>query len=112
MDYNIRTMVKVANQRKTKFGEHVGRPCILGNPFVTGIDGTRDEVITKYKIWLDEQIVAKNDVYEELVRFLNLAREGDLTLLCWCAPKSCHADHIKNWIDSQLSNEQVETKEV
>lgn len=104
-------MVIVANQRKTKFGEYISRPYVLGNPFIVGIDGTRDEVIEKYQVWMYEQIEAKNDIYEELVRFLHIARDGNLVLLCYCKPKKCHGDHIKDWIDNQLAIEQIETKE-
>lgn len=95
-------MVSVANQRKTKFGEYISRPCILGNPFVEGIDGTREEVIEKYRIWLLIQIETKNDIYDELIRFLNIARQGNLILLCYCKPLNCHGDVIKEWIDNQL----------
>ena len=95
-------MVTVANQRKTKFGEYIGRPSILGNPFVIGPDGTRDEVIAKYQIWFDEQIEARNDIYDEVVRLLNIARKDNLVLICWCAPLKCHGNVIKNWIDNIL----------
>jgi hypothetical protein len=30
---------------------YVGRPSRSGNPFVIGRDGTRDEVIAKYRAW-------------------------------------------------------------
>jgi hypothetical protein len=31
---------------------YVGRPSALGNPFVVGRDGSREEVIAKYRRWL------------------------------------------------------------
>ena len=96
-------MVTVANQRKVKYGEHISRPTVLGNPFVIGVDGTREEVIELYRVWFDEQVAAKNDIYDELLRLLNIAQEGDLILLCFCAPLKCHGDVIKAWIDSQIA---------
>jgi len=30
------------------------------------------------------------------------ARMGDLTLLCWCAPRACHADILKARIETIL----------
>lgn len=55
-----------------------------GNPFVTGRDGTRDEVIAKHKAWL-----AANFTDEEIAKEL---RGWDLA--CWCAPLSCHCDEL------------------
>ena len=34
---------------------YVGRPSKWGNPFVIGRDGTRDEVIAKYRAWILRQ---------------------------------------------------------
>lgn len=60
---------------------YVGRPTKWGNPFVLGRDGDRDEVIAKYKDWLQASPVLAD--IEEL-------RGKDLE--CWCAPRACHAD--------------------
>ena len=45
-------MITVANKRVGAIGEYIGRPSPLGNPFAIGRDGTRDEVIAKYREWL------------------------------------------------------------
>ena len=34
----------------------------------------------------------QGDVYAELKRLAKLAKQGDLTLICWCFPKPCHGD--------------------
>ena len=31
---------------------YVGRPSKWGNPFAIGRDGTRDQVIAKYRVWI------------------------------------------------------------
>ena len=54
-----------------------------GNPFVIGKDGTREEVIAKYREWL----LAQPDLVAAARREL---RGKDL--LCFCAPKPCHGD--------------------
>lgn len=54
---------------------YVGRPTALGNPFVIGKDGTREEVIEKYEEWLLDSMPWES--IEEL-------RGKDL--VCWCAP--------------------------
>ena len=61
---------------------YVGRPTKWGNPFVIGRDGSREEVIDKYREWL----VGNASLLADLAEL----RGQDL--VCWCAPKSCHAD--------------------
>ena len=80
-------MCKVLNARQvgkltTDTKVYVGRPSKWGNPFVIGRDGSRAEVIAKYRAWVIEQ--------PELMRSL-----GELhgrNLVCWCTPQACHAD--------------------
>jgi len=59
-----------------------GRPSKWGNPFAIGRDGTRDEVIAKYRAWLMQQPALLAQLPE--LRGKNL--------VCWCAPQRCHAD--------------------
>ncbi len=61
---------------------YVGRPSKWGNPFAIGRDGTRDEVIAKYRSWLMQQPALLAQLPE--LRGKNL--------VCWCAPQRCHAD--------------------
>ncbi len=63
---------------------YVGRPSKWGNPFKIGIDGTREEVISKYKQWM----MSVEQAY--LVSYLTELKGKDL--VCWCAPLPCHAD--------------------
>lgn len=66
----------------------------FGNPFMEGKDGTRAEVIEKFRGWLFAQ--------PELV---TLAREtlGGCSLACWCSPKPCHGDIL-----AAIANDQGE----
>jgi uncharacterized protein DUF4326 len=66
---------------------YVGRPSKYGNPFEIGQDGTRQEVIAKYKEWINqpEQAGLRAEMRREL--------KGK-DLVCWCAPQACHADII------------------
>jgi Domain of unknown function (DUF4326) len=59
-----------------------GRPSKWSNPFVIGRDGTRDEVIAKYRAWIVRQ--------PALMAALHELRDKDL--VCWCAPHRCHAE--------------------
>ena len=99
-------MIRIEN-KKTYRGEgiYVGRKMpgipgsVLGNPFRIGRDGTREEVVEKYRRWLWEQIKLGNDVYVELKRIADLARRGDVSLVCWCAPNLCHATVIERSVE-------------
>ena len=77
-------------------GVYVGRPSALGNPFLVGRDSTRAEVIGRYQLWLRQQWRRGGPVRQELERLAaKYRRDGRLTLLCWCAPRPCHADVIR-----------------
>lgn len=71
----------IGRAKKSKNQVYVGRPSKWGNPFVIGRDGTREEVVEKYYLWLQDQELL-NDISE---------LEGK-DLVCWCDPLPCHAD--------------------
>jgi hypothetical protein len=56
-------MINIVN-RKTYRGEgvYIGRPSLVGNPFRIGRDGTREEVIVRYRTWLWRRIQEQGDV--------------------------------------------------
>jgi uncharacterized protein DUF4326 len=80
-------MCKVLNARQvgkqpTGTRVYVGRPSKWGNPFVIGRDGTREQVVAKYRAWIVRQ--------PALMAALHELRGKDL--VCWCAPERCHAE--------------------
>lgn len=62
---------------------YIGRPSPWGNPFSIGKDGTREEVIEKYREWVLQRELFVEQIKEEL--------QG-CDLICWCYPKSCHGE--------------------
>lgn len=92
-------MIRIEN-RKTYRGEgvYIGRPALLGNPFKIGEHGTREQVIAMYREWLWEQIKQRGEVYRELKRLAEEARQGELVLVCWCKERGrevgCHGDVV------------------
>jgi len=79
-------MPKVLNKYKDGVptgAVYIGRPSKWGNPFVIGKDGTREEVIAKYRTWLLAQPAKVEAVKREL---------AGKDLVCFCAPKGCHGD--------------------
>lgn len=70
----------------------VDRRTPFGNPYLIGKDGTRTDVIAHYERWL----LARPDLVEKA--------KADLAgrdLVCWCAPKPCHADVLLRIANSQ-----------
>ena len=61
---------------------YIGRPTKWGNPFVIGPDGTRQEVVQKYKDYILSNQSLLSQVHE--------LRGKDL--ICFCAPQQCHGD--------------------
>lgn len=80
-------------------GFYVGRPTPLGNPFEIGKDGNREEVIQKYQEWLSEEMDKQGPAMNFFVNlFEELVKTGELNLICWCDPKGCHAEIIRDFL--------------
>ncbi len=64
----------------------------LANPFPLERESQRVEKMAEYKRWLWDRI-RRNDpaTMRELRRIVQLSQCGHVTLVCWCAPKLCHA---------------------
>jgi len=94
--------IVVKNRRSYKGdGEYIGRPSILGNPFAMKNESERMLVIRKY----NDFILANRDkdVLAELDRLTDIARDGELVLICWCAPRPCHGDVLKEIITKRIA---------
>ncbi len=75
----------VTNVHAPDWDVYVGRPSKWGNPFIIGRDGTRNQVIDKYREWLDT-------TRPDLVKLAKIELKGKV-LACHCAPAApCHAD--------------------
>jgi len=87
---------------------YIGRPNKMckdgrfGNPFEIGKDGTREEVIAKYRKWLKTQ--------PKLVETIKRECKGKV-LVCFCKPRACHGDVIFG-IANHKKNKQKRTQEV
>ncbi len=116
-------MIKVIHHREqTNWPPHctmyVGRPTPLGNPFTHIKDrktkahflvDTREEAIESYRLQfgflLNDNPVGGTlrhylqPIQDQFDKLLDIYRRNNmLVLVCWCAPKSCHADILKEMI--------------
>ena len=87
---NSKTPPTVVHCKRDKFDLYIGRPSKWGNPFVIGKDGTRDDVIAKYRQWILTQQNLLNDLHE---------LEGK-RIACYCSPKACHGDVLADLFNS------------
>ncbi len=88
-------MPRVLNQKRDGCppdAVYIGRPSKWGNPFVIGKDGTREEVIAKYEVWIVQQ--------PELMAALHELTGKDL--VCWCDPEACHGHVLLRLANPEL----------
>lgn len=84
----------VVHCKKAKYDVYIGRPSKWGNPFEIGKDGTRAEVIRKYRKWLRKQPGLMKAIRQLKGKVLG----------CWCHPKPCHGDVL-----AELANKSEES---
>lgn len=75
----------VVHCKRDKFDVLIDRSTRWGNPFVIGRDGTREEVIHLFKMW----VTTSQDAKAAWIR-RNVHTLYGQVLGCWCAPQSCH----------------------
>jgi hypothetical protein len=80
----------VVHCKRRPYDVYIGRGSVWGNPFVIGKDGTRDEVIAKYRA----RIAQRPDLLAQLEELRGMV------LGCWCKPLACHGDVLVELIDN------------
>ena len=101
-------MITIANQRKTRpidYHIYVDRGTIYGNPFKMTYESERDAVCDQYKTYFYEKLESDPTFYEAVEFIVDIAKKKDIQLLCWCAPKRCHAETIKEYVEKRLKEE-------
>lgn len=77
---------------------YIGRRCrnyktsLFANPFKIDKDGTRDEVLVKYRAWFYERL--QDASFKAEVENLQGKQLG-----CWCKPEPCHGDVIIEYLE-------------
>jgi len=93
---------------------YVGRGSVLGNPY-TSKDLTaskaiyqvsnKEEAIRSYREYLSVNIATgNNEICDELNEIYLMALKGDVNLVCYCKPKDCHGDIIKDIVTAKIIN--------
>lgn len=82
---------------------NVGRPSVLGNPYRMFNETQRATVIHQFRLVLNKSRIDRGSMWLEVERIAMLVRGGEnVALCCWCAPKACHGDVIKQAIEQIL----------
>jgi hypothetical protein len=87
--------------------EYCGRPGkgqagILGNPYWKD-ESTRVEACEKFRLYLQKEFDRGNStIHKRIHELAEIARTQDLELACFCVPKQCHTESIKNLIEVLL----------
>ncbi len=83
------------DMRVSDYDVRIDRGSKWGNPFHIGDDGTREEVIQKYREWISNQ----PNLLKE-IKHLRGKRLG-----CWCHPNTCHGDVLVELADGIVEPE-------
>lgn len=78
-------------------GFYVGRPSPLSNPFKIHGDQTREICISHYGEMLRDEILNEVPIIITALKNIEfyLLEYGGCNLICYCSPKLCHAEIIK-----------------
>jgi hypothetical protein len=89
---------EVVHVKKAPFDVYIGRAyrdqpaSIFQNPFKIGPDGSRQQVIEKYRQYAkDSQIIQQG-----------LEALRGKTLACWCKPDACHGDVLVEMLEGKV----------
>lgn len=101
-------MIQIKNMRNgfpnknNEYDIRVDRKSVFGNPFYMNNEKERDIVCNKYEKYFYTQIKSNKTFKNEIDKLVNIYKKcGQLNLFCWCYPKRCHAETIKNYILNQ-----------
>ena len=92
-------MTTVVNIHKEPYDVCIMRPSIYGNPYVIGRDGTREEVIEKFRRYFYERI-KRDEAF--LIAVIKLR---DQRIGCCCAPDPCHGDIYVEFLERPIEDE-------
>jgi len=91
----VTTVVNKRTARPRDGDVYIGRPSIFGNPFEVGEDGTREEVLAKFKQYFLTRL-AQDSTFHQAVEALRGKR-----LVCWCVPLPCHGQIIAAYLEEK-----------
>lgn len=83
--------MRIVNIKTEKYDIFIGRPSKWGNPFIIGVDGSREEVVKKF----EDYLLNNNELLDDLEEL-----NGKI-LGCFCKPLICHGDVLIKILESK-----------
>jgi hypothetical protein len=81
----------------------VDRMSIFGNPFPAINERDRNGACDLYEEYFHKKVTEDYIFRNTLYSIIGHVREGlNVNLMCHCAPKRCHAETIKRYIEGKL----------
>lgn len=108
-------MIEIVNKhthKATKHDFYIGRGSPLGNPYSSKPSKLAEEMVDSrkqpielYERWVSNALHDETPhVFEYLGEMIDHYREhGKLYLVCFCSPKSCHGDVIKEILETAIN---------
>jgi len=107
-------MIRVVHKQKETNHIYCGRGSVLGNPFEMKDEADRNKVCEQYAQYFHQKVEIEKDetMLKELREIYKQALNGDVNLGCYCAPKRCHCETIKDFIERMLikAGKQIEVE--
>jgi hypothetical protein len=105
-------MITIMNLRNTKPSEkydvRIDRGwSALANPFKMNTEAEREQVIKDYEKYFYQKINRKDSyICTDLESLTTIYKTyGKLRLFCWCSPKKCHGEIVREYILNSIGKE-------
>ena len=107
----IQVVNKYAHKPDARHDVYIGRGSAFGNPFTHRPLAnskaqfkcvSREAAIASYKSYFFDRIRKDIEFRKKLKDLSDISKAGDLNLICFCKPKSCHGDIIKQFLESDF----------
>ena len=97
-------MIRIINLKSYKQGDKevlikCDRTSPVGNPFWMTDESKRDEVCDKYVAYFEKEMKKGGEFARYIHYIKELSKKFDVALGCHCAPKRCHCQTIKEFIE-------------
>lgn len=92
--------IKIVRYRDVPDSVYIGRGSIFGNPFVIDRENSRNKVCDMYESYFANKISTDPEFLKEVFKLHYTGMSaGTIVLGCFCAPKRCHGETIKRFLE-------------
>ena len=85
--------------RTTKHAGQWIKESVLHNPFKLKNESERVSVLDKFREYFNQ--LTQKDRYIKRLKEIH-DKHGELNLVCWCSPKPCHCEILKEMVENYV----------